>query len=103
VIAALRAARVLEIGWRDASLFSDIPKLAAAAIASGIITAAVYVLLIGARPIIVLGVCAIVFSVCYTVAIIVLKVLTAEERESTRLLIARLWRTPWKRAPEPLL
>jgi O-antigen/teichoic acid export membrane protein len=101
-IAALRAGRVLGVGWHHASLVSDLPKLAAAAIGSGVITAVVYLLLLGHKPLLILCVCGAVFTLCYSFAIFLLKIPTIEERAYARQLINRLWRAPGKRVPESL-
>ncbi|HEU4508638.1 MAG TPA: lipopolysaccharide biosynthesis protein [Pyrinomonadaceae bacterium] len=97
LIAASRAARVLKIGWGERSLFSDIGKLAVAAIAAGALTAIVYAFLPEVRPLVVLCICGVVFSVCYAVAVWVLRIPTEEERAYARRLIERVLRGPWKR------
>jgi O-antigen/teichoic acid export membrane protein len=100
LIAAARTAQVLKIGRQDASSFGDIPKLAAAAIGAGAITAVVYVVLLGAKPLVVLCVCAAVYALCYGLAIFLLRIPTVKEREFAKHLIARFGRAPGKRAPE---
>ena len=102
VIAAVRAARVLRIGWSDASLFGDLPKLAAASIASAAVTGIMYVLLRGTKPLLVLCVSGLVFSLCYGAAVFSLRIPSVEERAYAKHIIARLWRAPWRRAPEVL-
>lgn len=102
VIAAVRAARVLRIEWSDASLFGDLPKLAAASIASAAVTGIMYVLLRGAKPLLMLCASGVVFALCYGAAVFLLRIPSVEEREYAKHIIARLWRAPWKRAPEVL-
>jgi O-antigen/teichoic acid export membrane protein len=103
LIAAVRIAQVLKIGRQDAPLFGDVPKLAAAAIGAGAITAVVYVVSLGSKPLVVLCICAAVYALCYGIAIFLLKIPTMKEREYARNLIARFGRVPWRRAPEPLM
>lgn len=100
LIRAGRIARVLKMSRRDAPWFADIPKLAAAAIGAGAITALLHAVLPGAKPLLVLCICAAVYAICYSLAIFLLKVPTPKEREYLRHLIARFGRAPWKRAPE---
>jgi O-antigen/teichoic acid export membrane protein len=102
LIAAVRTAQVLKIGRHDAPSFGDIPKLAAAAIGAGAITAAVYLVLAGVKPLVVLCICAAVYALCYGIAILLLRIPTVKEREHARHMIARFWRAPWKRAPQPI-
>lgn len=96
LIAAWRAAHVLKIGWRERSLFSDIVKLAAAAIGAGALTGVVYRFLPEARPLVVLCLCAVVFSIWYALAIWVLRIPREEERTYIKRLLVRLARGPWK-------
>ena len=100
LIAASRAAHVLKIGWGERSLFSDIVKLAAAALAAGALTGVVYAFLPTAKPLVVLCLCAVVFSICYALAIWMFHIPTEEERAYTKRLFARLSRGLRKRVPE---
>lgn len=102
LIAAVRAMRVLKIGSGDAVLFSDIPKLAAAAIGSGAVTGVVYALLHGARPLVILCVCAAVFGISYALAVLLFNIPTADERSYAWNLLTRLGRGRWRRLPESL-
>jgi hypothetical protein len=77
--------------------------IAGAALTAGIITAVVRLALLGLRPWVVLVVCGITFTLLYMISALLLDVLTLEERETIRNWLARSFRRPWKRAPEPLL
>jgi O-antigen/teichoic acid export membrane protein len=83
-ITAIRFGRILGVGWSDIVLLKDVGKLAVAAAAAGIAAAAVRLPLLGAKPLVILIVCGVVFSLVYLGAVLLLGVLTAEETEMVR-------------------
>src|SRR5271165_6653431 len=78
VVMAIRFARILGVGRRDLALLKDTGKLAIAATLSGLVAAAVRWLMLGARPLVILMVCGMVFCLVYFVAVWMAGILTPE-------------------------
>jgi len=83
-ISAIRFGRILGVGWKDIALFEDVGKLALAAAAAGVAAAAVRLPLLGARPLVTLLVCGVVFSLVYLAAVLLAGVVTPEEKDLVR-------------------
>jgi O-antigen/teichoic acid export membrane protein len=103
LIVAIKLGSILGVKRDDARLLKDVGKIAGAALTAGIITALVRLVFLGMKPLFVLVLCAITFTVLFLANVMLLDVLTLEERETTRRWIARSFRNPWRGAPEPLL
>jgi hypothetical protein len=71
-------------------LLKDIGKLALAAAAAGLVAEGVRLLLRGAKPLVVLMVCGMVFSLVYLGAVLLAGILTPEEKDLVRRKIAVL-------------
>jgi O-antigen/teichoic acid export membrane protein len=80
-ITAIRFGRILGVGWKDIGLVKDVGKLAIAAAAAGLVTAAVRMPLLGLKPIFILIICGIVFSLVYLGAVLLAGVVTPEEKD----------------------
>lgn len=83
-VMSIRFGRILGVTRKDIVLLKDVGKLALAAAAAGLVTAAVRLPLRGAKPIVVLMVCGIVFSLIYLGGILVAGVATPEEMGMVR-------------------
>ncbi len=86
---AIRLARVIGFGRRDAVLFRDIGKIGAAALAAGGVTWLARAMLIGLRPLALLVLCGGVYATAYAAAAVLLGVPTAEERAYFRRQLGR--------------
>lgn len=103
LITAIKSGNILGVTARDFLLLKDVGKLAAAAIAAGLVTAALRWLIQGARPIIILSLCGGFFLLTYIAAIVAMGVLTSEERKAIKQRAALLQRFAfWKRPPAAL-
>ena len=89
-VMAIRFGRILGVTRKDLVLLKDIGKLAIAAAAAGLVAEGVRLLLRGTKPLIVLMVCGVVFSLVYLCAIWLARILTPEEKELVRRRIAVL-------------
>jgi O-antigen/teichoic acid export membrane protein len=89
-ITAIRFGRILGVGRSDIGLLKDVGKLAIAAAVAGSVTAVVRLPLLGARPLIVLMVCGVVFVIVYVGAVLLEGIMTPEEKDLVRRKIARL-------------
>lgn len=84
IITAIRFGRILGVNRKDVLLLKDIGKLAVAAAAAGLVTEGTRLLLSDARPLIVLMICGVVFSLVYLGAVLLAGVLTTEEKDLVR-------------------
>jgi hypothetical protein len=90
LILAFRLGRTLGVTWHDVVLLKDVGKLTVAAAAAGFLTAALRLAILGARPLVVLLLCNLGFLAVYLAAVLLLGVLTTEERERIGCGMARL-------------
>jgi len=81
VVTAVRFGRILGVRRADIVLLRDVGKLAGAATVAGLLTAVVRSLLPGARPVVILLACGVVFSLAYLGGVLLAGVLTIEEKE----------------------
>jgi hypothetical protein len=97
LILAFRVGRTLGVTWHDVVLLKDVGKLTVAAAAAGLLTAALRLAIVGARPLVVLVLCNLGFLAIYLAAVLLLGVLTTEEREriGRRMAGLQVW-TRWK-------
>jgi O-antigen/teichoic acid export membrane protein len=89
-VMALRFGRILGVGRKDLGLLIDIGKLAIAAAAAGLAAEGARLLLRDARPLAVLMVCGVIFSLVYLGAVLLARILTPEEKDLVRRKIALL-------------
>jgi O-antigen/teichoic acid export membrane protein len=80
-VTAVRFGRILGVRRTDIVLLRDVGKLAAAAVVAGLVAAGGRVLLQGARPVVILLICGVAFSLVYLGAVLVAGVMTVEEKE----------------------
>jgi len=83
-VMAIRFGRILGVTRKDIVLLKDVGKLALAAAAAGLVTAVVRLPLRGAKPLIVLMACGIVFSLIYVGGVLLAGVVTPEEMGMVR-------------------
>lgn len=76
--------RALGVTWRDLGLLRDIGKVAVAAVTAGLGTRLLHGLMAGHAPLLVLGASAVVFGAVYVLSVLLLGVVTAEERHRIR-------------------
>jgi len=99
IVMAVRFGRILGVGRKDLVLLKDIGKLAIAAAAAALVAESVRFMLRDARPLVVLIVCGMVFSLVYLCAVLLAGVLTPEEKDLVRrkiaLLLPRSLNRPW--------
>jgi O-antigen/teichoic acid export membrane protein/GT2 family glycosyltransferase/2-polyprenyl-3-methyl-5-hydroxy-6-metoxy-1,4-benzoquinol methylase len=98
LVSMLKAGRILQFRLRDLRLFKDMGKLAVAAAAAGATAATVRSYLPGLRPLLILIVCGIVFSIVYLAIAFLSGALTRDERLMMRRQLAQLWPLSAKRA-----
>lgn len=84
VVTAFKAARIVGARLAHVSLLKDTGKLAIAAAAAAILTKIVYVAVSGLRPLTVLIICGLLFSITYITAVLVLRVPSHEERAAVQ-------------------
>ncbi|MFN2596775.1 MAG: glycosyltransferase [Pyrinomonadaceae bacterium] len=98
-----RVRGILEVSWRDLPLFKDVGKIAVCSILAASAALAARAALFGVKPLFVLAACAAAFGVVYAVALLLLGVPSAEEREAALRRAARLLRlAPTRGAVDPL-
>jgi O-antigen/teichoic acid export membrane protein len=101
-----KAWSIVGVTRRDAVLLKGVGKVALAAAVAGILTALTRAALVGGdlKPFLLLAACATIFGGVYLAAIMLLGVVTQEERAAVRLRFEALQqRTPWRRAPDPTI
>jgi hypothetical protein len=79
-ITAWKSARILGVKAHDIVLLKDVGKILLAALAAASVTWIVRGIVVPARPFITLSICAIVFAIVFGGMILMLRVLTSEER-----------------------
>jgi hypothetical protein len=86
--------------WREFALFNDVGKLAAAAAVAGLATALARLVIIETvPPVFALCVCGLIFGITYLAAILLLRILSPDERDGATRAFADLQRrTHWRRA-----
>jgi O-antigen/teichoic acid export membrane protein len=103
LVTAFKCGKMLGVTWRDRVLLKDLAMIGLASIAAGAVTFAARSLMVGSRPVLVMLACGIVFSIGYLAAILLLGVISPDEREFIRQKIALLQSvTRWKRESSPL-
>jgi O-antigen/teichoic acid export membrane protein len=90
IVMAVRFGRVLGVSRKDLVLLKDIGKLAIAAAAAGLVAEGVRFLLRDAKPLVILIVCGMVFSLVYLCAVLLAGILTPEEKDLVQRKIAGL-------------
>lgn len=90
IVTAVRFGRILGVTWEDIVLLKDVGKLALAATAAALVTAAVRLPLRAEKPITVLIACGGVFSLVYLGGVLLAGVVTPEEKDIVRRKIAVL-------------
>lgn len=80
LIIVARIGRLLGVTGQDWRLLKDVGKLAVAAAAAGIVTALVRLLISGAQPFVVLAACGVVLALAYAMSVLLLGVVTPDER-----------------------
>ena len=83
-IAAIRFGHILGVTRADIVLLKDVGKLALAAAAAGLLTAAVHFPLRDQKPLVVLMACGVVFALVYLAGVLLSGVVTAEEKDLVR-------------------
>ena len=87
-----RVTRLLGVESRDIALLKDIGRLAVASIVAGIAAALLRLILLDKEPFVVLALCAVIFSMVYPAAVLLMNVVTPREMEQVRQAI-----TSWPR------
>jgi O-antigen/teichoic acid export membrane protein len=90
IVMAVRFGRILGVSRKDLVLLKDIGKLAIAAAAAGLVAEGVRLLLRDAKPLVILIVCGVVFSLVYLCTVLLAGVLTPEEKDIVQRKIAVL-------------
>jgi len=90
VVMAVRFGRILGVSRKDLALLKDTGKLALAAAAAALLTAAVRLPLRAAKPLIVLLACGTVFSLAYLGGVLAAGIVTPEEKDLVRRKITAL-------------
>jgi O-antigen/teichoic acid export membrane protein len=90
VVIASKVASILGVGIRDVAFLKDVGKIALAACGAGAVTWALRALMSDMAVVTILAVCGAVFSLVYLAFVLLLGVLTPEEREVPRQLLVRL-------------
>ena len=83
-ITAWKSARILGVKARDVVLLKDVGKILLAALVAAAVTWIVRGIVIPSRPIITLSICAVVFGIVFAGMVLMLRVLTREERLALR-------------------
>jgi O-antigen/teichoic acid export membrane protein len=98
LVEAIKAWRIMRVGWRDLVLIRDVGKIAVVAVAAGSITAMLRVSMAGQRPVVVLIACGLAFGCVYAVLVWLLRVPTSAEIGLVKHWFGRLRRSlPGKR------
>jgi O-antigen/teichoic acid export membrane protein len=103
VAIAIKVARILDMSWSDLGLFRDVAKLGVAAAVAGIATAIVRGVLLGngfrEAPLALLAISAGVFAFVQLGAVVLLRVMTPEERGAIRQWLAHVHQVATRRRP----
>jgi O-antigen/teichoic acid export membrane protein len=97
LVVAWKVWRVLGITRDDVALLKDTGKIALAACCAGLLTAVARTLVLDAAPVVILAFCALVFSISYLFLIPLFGILTPDERNTFRRIVARLPRQIFSR------
>jgi O-antigen/teichoic acid export membrane protein len=89
-VLAIKFGRVLGVGWCDAPLLKDVGKVAAATLAAAAVALLVRSLMLGARPLLIIACCGVVFSLTYLGGLLALGVPEPSERDAARRTLAKL-------------
>jgi hypothetical protein len=95
-------ARIVGFSRLDLPLFKGLIKVAIATLIAAAITAVAHSLITPAPPLGVLLACGAIFSIAYIASILLLGVLSEQERRMIRNQVGRLSLSPGKRAAAPL-
>jgi O-antigen/teichoic acid export membrane protein len=102
LVLAVRAAHVLGLSWADLGRFGDAARLGGAAGVAGVATHLIRGILLAnglTAPLALLVICCAVFTVVCVGAVLLLRVLTPEERNTVRQWLTRLQQVvPWRSA-----
>lgn len=90
LIILFRVGRILHFGARDIVLFRDVGKICLAVLIAGAVTVLARSVMLESKPLVILTVCGATFSLVYLIAMMLLGVLTQNEKEMLRFQIARL-------------
>lgn len=90
IVMAVRFGRILGVGRKDLPLLKDTGKLAMAAAAAGLASAGIRLLILDSRPLVILIVCGMAFSLIYLGAVWFAGILTPEEKDAVQRKIAIL-------------
>lgn len=104
LIEAFKAWSIVGVTRRDAWLLKDVGKIGLAAASAACAAAAVRLLVVGARPFLMLAACGVVFGCAYLALVWLLGVPTPDEREALRGRLGVVQRFCWwRRAANPLV
>ncbi|HZS48329.1 MAG TPA: lipopolysaccharide biosynthesis protein [Blastocatellia bacterium] len=99
ILMASKLGRTLGVAFHDIRLLLDVGKLAVASVIAGIIATVVHSLLPDIHPIVTLAISGTVFSIAYAILVLVLGVVSLDERESLRRYASSAQRfIPWRKA-----
>ncbi len=82
MITALKTSSIIGVKFRDALLLKDVAKIFFAALGAGLVTWIARGFVSASRPLVTLTVCAIVFAIVYGALVLLLGVVTREERQA---------------------
>jgi O-antigen/teichoic acid export membrane protein/GT2 family glycosyltransferase/2-polyprenyl-3-methyl-5-hydroxy-6-metoxy-1,4-benzoquinol methylase len=100
-VIAAKVGRILGITRRDIGLLKDVCRMAVAAFVAGAAAWSLRSYVIDNRPLVVLTLCGITFFLIYVVSLLLLGVLTSEERSFIERWISRIPRFMWGRPALP--
>jgi len=83
-ITALKVAHMIGVKFHDIVLLKDVAKILFAAVGAAFVTWTVRGLASGSRPFVTLVICGLVFAIVYGVLVLILGVLTREERQALK-------------------
>ena len=100
VIIAWRFSHILGTKWQDIYLLKDVGKVAAATLVAALAALILRTALGGAKPLVIIVSCGVVFSLVYLAGLFALKVAEAEEYETLRRQMGRLRHLRWAKEGE---
>jgi O-antigen/teichoic acid export membrane protein len=84
IILSVKVGHLLGVQWRDWGLFKDVGKILIATVMASCLTLVARRLMAGSNLFVLLTVCGAIFSMCYALGLLLLGLLTTQERELIR-------------------
>ena len=103
LVIARKVKNILGVTRRDLYLLKDVGKIALASVIAAVVTIATRAFVVGAKPLVMLIICGLAFSLTYLLVVLLLGIVSQEERGAIARQLSRVSRlTSLRRAADPL-